>query len=588
MKIVSLIAITVILSGIVLSSSVYAEPNHDKFVPNRLLVKFNNNTSENQKHGLLEQNMAKVTDEISQIKVLIITVPDNAIDKVETALKNNPNVQYVERDWILESTAIPNDPEISKQWHLEKIGAYNSWDITHGNTAPIAILDTGVNSLQPDLAGKLQDGWNTYANNSDFSDGCGHGTQVAGAAAASTNNKVGGAGVAWDNPIIPIKVTDSNCYGYSSAIAKGITYSADKGAKVANISFGIFSGQVYSDAAKYMNSKGGLVVASAGNTGAYENVVDNPYIISVGATDGKDNITSFSSSGPYVDFTAPGIAIYTTCVCNTTESNSTGTYSYTTYYRYSSGTSFSSPIVAGAIALVFAANPLATPDQVFNALKASAVDLGTPGRDDYYGWGRINVNGAINIISANSQPIADTVSPTVSITSPTNSTTVSSAFTVTGDASDNVKLSKVELFVNGASSGQTSITPYSFSVDSSKLKGGNNVIDVKAYDASNNIAAAEVIINVGDIQPPTVSITSPISDSTIYGKTIISVLADDNYSVSKVEIFIDGSLQTTLTGKYDYSWNSRSVQSGTHIIMAKATDSNGNSAQTSISVITRK
>ena len=202
----SMFLIAILLSATIVINIDFAQAQTfpENYVKDRLLVKFKDFVSENQKNGILKQNNAIQTDEISQIDVLILNVPENALEKIQSALSKNPNVEYVEKDWILETTQIPNDPNYSNQWHLSKISANIAWDSTTGNSAPIAILDTGIDSSHPDLSGKIQNGWNFYNNNSDLTDSCGHGTKVAGAAAASSNNNIGVTGVAWINPIIPI------------------------------------------------------------------------------------------------------------------------------------------------------------------------------------------------------------------------------------------------------------------------------------------------------------------------------------------------------------------------------------------------
>jgi len=258
-----------------------------KYAPDRLLIKFKNDVSESHKKQIIHGNSGLISDEIPQIKVKIIKVPTHALEKIQTALSKHFAVEYVEKDFRFEPEMIPNDPTYPSQYHLPTIQADAAWDITQGDTSiPIAILDSGVDPTHPDLAGKLQNGYNFYNNNDDWTDAvnCGHGTKVAGAAAAISNNGIGVAGVAWDNPIIPIKITDSNCYGYYSTMIKGIIYAADNGAKVANISYRIYAGDPLTDAAKYMHDKGGWVVAAGGNTGVFANYADNPYIISVGAT----------------------------------------------------------------------------------------------------------------------------------------------------------------------------------------------------------------------------------------------------------------------------------------------------------------
>ncbi len=569
-----------VLIGLLFSSSIVmnldsaeAETVYpERYVPDRLLVKFNDDIPAHQKQGILNQNNAAITNEITQIDVLIIDVPEQSLETVESALQNNPAVDYVERDWILEPEAIPNDTWFQNQWHLTKIGADQAWDITKGDSAPIAILDTGIELTHQDLSAKLQNGWNFYDNNNDLTDVCGHGTKVAGAAAAITNNELGVAGVAWNNPIIPIKITDSNCLGYYSSMIQGITYAADNGAKVANISFRVFNGNALTDAAQYMHSSGGWVVVAGGNTGNFENYSDNQYVISVAATSSSDAVTSFSSYGPYIDFAAPGSGIYTT---RTSDS-----------YGSSSGTSFASPITAGAIALVFASDSTLSPDDVYNKLKNSALDLGDSGRDDKYGWGRINIAAAL----AYTVPIIDDIPPVVTITSPTNNSDVVGTFSVSVNTSDNVQVNQVELYINGILSQQDISSPYVFSVDSSVLNSGSNQIEIKAIDSSNNWASDQITVNVlTDTISPTIAITNPVDGQIISGKTKIIILASDDSEINKVELFIDDTLKSTLTGNiYEYNWNPKGISGGSHTISSIATDNYGNSAQISIDVIIEK
>jgi len=560
-------------SGILINIDVADAQTFKNYVPNKLLVKFNDDISEKQKQGILKQNGVTVSAEIPQINILIINVPEQSLESVELALQNNPTIDYVERDWILEPEAIPNDPLFVNQWHLTTIGANQAWDITQGDLSPIAILDTGIDSTHTDLSAKLQNGWNFYDNNSDLTDVCGHGTKVAGAAAAITNNGNGVAGVAWNNPIIPIKITDPNCFGYYSSMIQGIIYAADNGAKVANISFRVFNGDALTSAAQYMHSSGGWVVVAGGNTGIFENYSDNPYVISVAATSSSDVVTSFSSYGPYIDFAAPGSGIYTTRVGDS--------------FGSSSGTSFSAPITSGAIALVFASDPTLSPDDVYNKLKNSALDLGDSGRDDKYGWGRINVGDAL----VNTTPILDDVSPTITITNPTNNADVTGTFSVSVDASDDVEVNRVELYINGILSQEDTTVPYTFSVDDTILNSGANQIEARAFDSSDNTASDQITVNilVTDTTAPTITIINPTDGQTISGKTKITVLASDESGIDTVKIFVDGTLKTTLSGStFDYTWNPKGISGGTHTISSIATDNNGNSSQTSVDIVIEK
>ena len=311
------LCLAILLSIIIITSSIASAPHPafadanilTKHAPDRLLVKFKASISDPAQHAILAKNKASRYDEIPQINVKIIKVPENSLDAVEAALRKNPDVDYVEKDYLFEPAILSNDQYLSKQWHLPKIAAPSAWDIGKGDGISIAILDTGVDPTHPDLKSKLLAGYNFYDNNNNWSDVCGHGTAVAGTAAATTNNLIGVAGVAWESKILPIRITDTRCYGYYSTMAKGIVFASDKGARVANISFLIFDGSVLRDAAKYMYNKGGWVVAAGGNTGSFVNSNDNPYIISVGATGSTDQITTFSTYGPYIDFAAPGSGI---------------------------------------------------------------------------------------------------------------------------------------------------------------------------------------------------------------------------------------------------------------------------------------
>ena len=297
-----MLIISMLLGTVVLTENVFAEKKYpENFVPDTLLIKFKDGIKMRHfdKQNLLDRNGAVEIAEIKQLKIKILNVPEYALEKVQAALANNPRVEYVEKDYIIEPAIIPNDPKYSNQWHLSKIQADKAWDISQGDSSiPIAILDTGVDPNHPDLQGKLISGYNFYNRNDNWADVCGHGTIVAGTAAAISNNGKGVAGVAWNNPIIPIRITNDNCGGYYSTMIGGIVYAADLGARAANISFRIFDGAALTDAAKYMHDRGGWVVAAAGNTGRYESYSDNPYIISVSATTSSDSIASFSSSGP--------------------------------------------------------------------------------------------------------------------------------------------------------------------------------------------------------------------------------------------------------------------------------------------------
>ena len=296
-------------------------------------------------------------------------------------------VAWAEPDYVAQALATPNDPNFSQQWWLTDIRAPAAWDITTGNSNIIvAVCDTGVQSTHPDLAAHLiLPGYNTYLNNNNSEDTVGHGTMVAGCIGAIGNNGRGVAGMAWNVRILPIRITYADGVGsaYVSDMAEGLTYAADHGAKVINCSFSGFNASAIEAAAKYARSKGALVCFAAGNSGVdmTNGYPDTTNIVVVGATSSSETLTSWSSYGKPVDVVAPGLNIMTTTMGSS--------------YATVSGTSFSSPIVAGLAALVYSVNPNFTPDDVEQIIKSTAKDLGAAGRDNVYGYGLVQADLAV-------------------------------------------------------------------------------------------------------------------------------------------------------------------------------------------------
>jgi subtilisin family serine protease len=317
-------------------------------------------------------------------------------------------------------------------------------------------------------------GWNVYGNNSDTSEVSGHGTMVAGQAAASSDNGVGIASVCWGCEIMPIRVSDDYGYASLSDIASGLNWAADHGAKVANISYKASDSSTVSRSASYFQQKGGVVTVAAGNDGTFDNNADDPYMLTVGATDQTDTVFSWSSYGNNQDLTAPGTA-YTT-------KKGGG-------YIVGTGTSTAAPIVAGAAALVFSTNPSLTPAQVQNILKQSADDLGAPGWDQIYGYGRVNVARALNM-ALGSSGYVDALPPTVSITSPTTGARVSGTVSVMLNAADNVGVAKAALYVDGALLTTSTTAPFTAKWSTRKAKAGMHTLQSIAYDAAGNAGAS--------------------------------------------------------------------------------------------------
>ncbi|MBA4142831.1 MAG: S8 family serine peptidase [Nitrosospira sp.] len=540
--------------------------------------------------GLPEKELGKILNayggkgrKMGQSDLYIVDLPPNASEKAIAAqLARHPELKSVELDQMVPPNMIPNDPYYGSAWHLPKIGASSAWDISEGAGVTIAILDSGVDSAHLDLTGRMVTGWNFYDNNSNTSDVYGHGTSVAGAAAAASNNSMGVASVAGQAKIMPLRITDLNGQGYYSMIAQAIIYAADHGARVANASFrGLPSSLTVQNAAQYMKNKGGLVIVSAGNTGIQENYPQTTTMIPVSATGSNDVKTSWSSYGSYIAMAAPGAGIWTTA-------RGGG-------YGSVSGTSFSSPVTAGVVALMMAAKPALPNTQIESLLYSTAVDLGVAGRDAYYGHGRVDAGRALQAAVA-ATSTADTQAPSVSVSTPIAGATVSGLVSVNVSATDNVGVTRVELKVNNTTVAIDSSAPFAFAWDSAGMPNGMANLVAYAFDAAGNSkASAAVGVNVAngtvtvpsDTTSPVVKIINPVAGSVSGNNVPISLNATDDSGAPGItqRLYIDGVLKATGTGStLGYNWNIRKIAAGTHVIHATVTDAAGNASSTSVNV----
>ncbi len=311
------------------------------------------------------------------------------------------------------------------------------------------------------------------------------------------------------------------------------------------------------------------MVAASGNCGCADPTPENPFILSVSATDETDGLAYFSSTGPFVDLSAPGTNILTTAMYG--------------LYLAESGTSLASPIVAGVAALMFSANAALTPALVTQLLEATAVDPNGNGYDEGFGYGRVNASAAVTV-AAGYTPPPDTTAPTVAMTAPLAGATVSGTAVVDVTASDDVGVVKVDLYVDGVFFVSDTASPYSFAWDTSTLPNGSHTLQAVASDAASNSAStAPISVTVSntppDTTPPVVSIGAPAAGATVSGTTTVSATASDNVGVTKVEFYVDGVLYgTDTTAPYSFSWNTTALPNGSHTLLAVATDAASNSA----------
>jgi hypothetical protein len=538
----------------------------------QILVKPKPSAPEAALDAILSSQGARQHDRIPALDVRIIRVPEHAAEKLLLALQRNRDVEYAEPDFIATAIGTANDPYFTggSQWYLSKIQAPQAWDSSTGATDGIvAIIDTGVLASHPDLAGKVLQGYDFVNNDNNATDDNGHGTAAAGLSSAASNNGLGMASVAWANPILPVKVLGADGNGSYSGIANGITWAANRGARVINLSLGgTSSSRTLQDAVNYAWNQKSVIIAAAGNNGNsttfYPAACNN--VVAVSATTSTDTRPSWSNYGSYVDVSAPGANILT--------------LQGTSTYAYWNGTSFSSPITSGVVALMAAANPALSNASLVDLLLKNSDDIGTVGYDVYFGHGRVNASRAVT--AALGSVLADTTAPVSSINSPSNGAIVSGILNISVSATDNTGVTRTELYLDGVLLAQSNSASATFSWDTLNSTDGAHTLEARAYDAANNVGSKSIQVEVRnsavvDAIAPLVAITSPTSNSSLGRTTKISISASDNVGITKVELFIDGKLfGTSTSGTSSFTWNTSKVSKGAHTLQAYAYDAAGN------------
>ncbi|HEU4979380.1 MAG TPA: S8 family peptidase [Solirubrobacteraceae bacterium] len=314
---------------------------------------------------------------------------------VARRLRRARGVRWAEPNWIVHATAAPGDPLLGQAYGVGAIGAPAAWDalglgaFPQSGGVPVGIVDTGIDATHEDLAGKVlacatsTDG---AVSEGSCADDAGHGTHVAGTIGAIAGNRVGVAGVAFSSPLIVCRALGADGSGTIADVAACIRWAHDAGAKVISMSLGGPSSKTLAAAVTAAWNGGGrggsLIVAAAGNDGdgEVEYPAGLPDVVSVAAVDASDAHAPFSNANADVEVAAPGVDVLSTKLGGG--------------YVRMSGTSMATPHASGAAALLWDASPGAFARTIRKRLDAAVDDLGAPGRDPLFGYGRIDLTRA--------------------------------------------------------------------------------------------------------------------------------------------------------------------------------------------------
>lgn len=467
------------------------------------------------------------------------------------SMRARPDVAEASYEVFAHYDATPNDPQyrtasttdFDQAPYMAAINAPAAWDYGRGSSSvKIAIIDSGVDVGHPDLDGKIVGTRNTFDNSTDVTDTVGHGTFVAGVAAAETNNAVGVAGADWNASILAVKVADDTGGLALTDVAEGIDWAVANGADVINMSLGSTTGSTaLATAVANARAANVIVVASAGNSAQEGNPKSYPAaypgVVSVGATDGKGHRAWFSEHGSWVTMSAPGVDIRSTIPRVNTDfwPNNVG-------YANGDGTSFSSPLVAGAMALVKGRSPNATDEQVRDAVVKTATGFAGYG----LGTGELDMAAAM-------KAIVPTTTPTVS--APADGATVTGAVNLTADAGmfGSSIGTKIGWFIDGSRIAY-SASNAAYAWDPRGYAQGAHTVQARICTTAGVCAATGTSVSV-TVDVPAPSITSPADGSTVPGFTNVLVTSPAGGSVAvydgttRLGFSQTGTVETNFTGR---------------------------------------
>ncbi|MGI6217265.1 MAG: S8 family serine peptidase [Coriobacteriales bacterium] len=372
----------------------YAQPNYLYTIPEENMQGYQDAISS---EGYSAESVSSAESEVTTMDEVPVDDPFAAVSKDNSSVEN--------------------------QWWLYTVDVFSAWEMvkTEG-TVTVAVLDTGINFEHNDLKNNIdtEHAYDAYSDTqlteSPDKEIFAHGTHVAGIIAAEANNALGLAGVSYNAKILPINVFYSytNAFGYEQAVTdddiliraynyllsdddgNGQTVAQETNTKVINMSLGGYgnSDVAFEELINTAQDAGILSVAAGGNGDDFGNPqtqasypADYDAVVSVVAIDSNDERAYWCDYNEYKDISAPGIDIWST-------------WYQASNYQCLSGTSMATPYVSACAALLWAADPSLTPDEVKQALYQTADDIGTEGRDNYYGYGKVNPAAALDYLDA--------------------------------------------------------------------------------------------------------------------------------------------------------------------------------------------
>jgi subtilisin family serine protease len=433
------------------------DPQGNPYVAGELLVSYKQGASKQAKDAVLKKASWKLEKDFPEIGAQHISLArvksersrearQAALQQMKKALEQDPDVKLVSYNYVREASWVPNDKLYGSQWALPNIKAPGAWDIERGSRdIKIAILDSGIDNSHPDIYDTRKVvGQKDFVNNDDLaSDDQGHGTLVAGIAAANTNNSRGVAGVCPNCSLLIAKVLNAANRAQDANVIAGVNWAVSQRANVINMSFGLGGEDPVLEAAIHRAwTQGAVVVAAAGNQGSNtrtEYPAAYPEVIAVAATGGgaislhpgyRDARAIYpsrpgeycyrpssnpsgpicsqrveaSNAGDWVDVAAPGKDISTTTWCDSryVPGKPIKCNSYENAYTDKAfGTSMAAPHVSALAGLIFSkggheGHPARwSPAEVRSRIETTARDIGTPGKDPVFGHGVINAQAAV-------------------------------------------------------------------------------------------------------------------------------------------------------------------------------------------------